>query len=303
MLTLPNLPAQFLPFKNAIESCSQETSDEKPLSVYVTKMQPFGSRLYDIATRALEKSPDSQRLIAVARVFSGTLKVGQKIFVMGARHGINGQKDVKEVEIQHLFLLMGASFKLVDKAPAGSIIGIGGLEDILLKSGTISSSPNCPNFTKQQAISMGLVKVSIEPENGADMDELKIALMKLNKADPSVQFYVNNRGEYILSTCGEIHLQRCLKDMKDDFCPPTIKFTVSDPIIPYRETILNRQLKNRIVKGSKQDYEEQDSDSSSEEEEKKKEEMTVQELLEHEKELEQMNEQLTYEKELLKKEK
>ena len=66
---------------------------------------------------------------------------------------------------------------------------------------------------------MGLVKVSIETEVGSEMDLLKEGLIKLNKADPSVQFYVNNRGEYILSTCGEVHLQRCLKDLTDDFCP------------------------------------------------------------------------------------
>lgn len=75
----------------------------------------------------------------MSRVFSGTLRVGQSVYVMGARHQINGQVDVTETKIQHLFILMGSSIKLVDFAPAGCIIGIGGLDDILLKTGTISS--------------------------------------------------------------------------------------------------------------------------------------------------------------------
>ena len=116
--------------------------------VYVTKMQPFSSRLYDITTRSLEKSEEKQRLIAVSRVFSGTLKVGQTVNVMGPRHGFNGQKDVKETQIQYLFLLMGSALKLVDQAPAGSIVGIGGLDDLLIKTGTISSTELCPNFIK-----------------------------------------------------------------------------------------------------------------------------------------------------------
>ena len=84
---------------------------------------------------------------------------------MGPRHQINGQQDVREFEIEHLFLLMGSGLKLIKQAPAGSIVGIGGLEDLLLKTGTISTDPNCPNFQKSGTISMGLVKVAIETEN------------------------------------------------------------------------------------------------------------------------------------------
>ena len=79
---------------------------------------------------------------------------------------------------------------------------------------------------------------------------------------------------------------------------------MSDPIIPFRETILNKHLKNRLIK-SKADYEDLDSSSDSEEEEKKekkREEMTVEELIEYEKEMELYNEQLAYEKDLIKKE-
>lgn len=86
---------------------------------------------------------------------------------------------------------MGSSLKLVDSAPAGTIVGIGGLDNILFKTGTISSSSNCPNFTKQTFISMGLVKVAIESEQIDDMETLKIGLQKLNKSDPSVSFFQN----------------------------------------------------------------------------------------------------------------
>lgn len=104
------------------------------------------------------------------------------------------------------------------------------------------------------------------------MNDLKVGLTKLNKSDPSVSFFINKRGEYILSTCGEIHLQRCIKDLNDDFCPG-IKLVVSDPIIPFKEAIINKRLTNRMVK--KQGvFEDRDSDSESEEE-KAKEEMTV----------------------------
>lgn len=73
------------------------------------------------------------------------------------------------------------------------------------------------------------------------MERLKQGLEKLNRSDPSVQFYINNQGEYILSTCGEVHLERCIKDLKDDFAKG-VEVHVSDPIITFKETIVNKRL-------------------------------------------------------------
>jgi ribosome assembly protein 1 len=99
--------------------------------------------------------------------------------------------DIKEAKIDHLFLLMGSSLQLVERAPAGCIVGIADLEGIVLKTGTISTTPLCPNFTKSKVISLGLVKVAIESENLSDMERLKEGLFKLDRADPSVNFYIN----------------------------------------------------------------------------------------------------------------
>jgi len=162
---------------------------------------------------------------------------------------------------------MGSSLKLIERAPAGSIVGIGGLEDILLKSGTISTSLHCPNFVKMQTISLGLVKVAIQTKIINEMDKLKEGLAKLNKADPSVAYFTNAKGELILSTCGEIHLERCIKDLNDEFCPG-VDLEISDPIIPFKETILSKRLSSRPVKKKDEDFEEIDTSSSEDEEEK-----------------------------------
>lgn len=123
-----------------------------PTIAYVTKMQPVSSRLYDIVTRAQDKSVSSVRMVAFSRVFSGCLHRGQTVYVMGPKHGLNGQIDILEAKIDHLFLLMGSNLQSIDKAPAGCIVGISDLEGILLKTGTISTTPLCPNFTKSKVI-------------------------------------------------------------------------------------------------------------------------------------------------------
>jgi translation elongation factor EF-G len=80
-----------------------------PAVAYITKMQPFSSRLYDIVTRGLVKSEGPIRYVAFSKVFCGTLKRGQTVYAMGPKHGINGQVDMIETKIDHLFILMGSS--------------------------------------------------------------------------------------------------------------------------------------------------------------------------------------------------
>lgn len=114
----------------------------------------------------------------------------------------------------------------------GCIIGIGGLENVLLKTGTISSTLDCPNFSKLAGLSKGLIKVTIEPKILAQTQDLIQGLTQMARADPSVEFYTTKQGENILSTCGEIHLEKCLKDLTDDYAPG-IEFEIGEPIMPF----------------------------------------------------------------------
>ncbi len=145
--------------KRAISTCNQ---NYEPIVIFVTKMQPFSSRIYDMAIRSSEKSQTVNRLVAISRVYSGRVKPGSKVFVFGANHTAE-HPDMTEVQIPHLFLLMGQQLNPIQEAGPGCIIGIGGLENVLLKTGTICSESVCPNFSKVEGISIGLVKVAIEP--------------------------------------------------------------------------------------------------------------------------------------------
>jgi ribosome assembly protein 1 len=46
------------------------------------------------------------------------------------------------------------------------------------------------------------VKVAVEPKNLAQMPILLEGLKRLDKADPSASFFQNEKGEYIITTCG-----------------------------------------------------------------------------------------------------
>ena len=119
-----------------------------------------------------------------------------------------------------------------------------------------------------ETISKGLVKVAIETREIHDMPILVEGLEKLNKADPSVDYFVNDSGEYILSTCGEVHLQRCITDLVTDYAFG-VKVQVSEPIVSFKETITRTIIQKEYAKQEK-NYEKR-LDSDEEEEEEKKE--------------------------------
>jgi hypothetical protein len=95
------------------------------------------------------------------------------------------------------------------------IIGIGGLEDHVLKSATLASTVACPAFTELTQAAVPIVRVAVEPAQPQDMPALVRGLRLLNQADSCVQVIVQETGEHVLITAGEVHLQRCLDDLKE----------------------------------------------------------------------------------------
>lgn len=47
------------------------------------------------------------------------------------------------------------------------------------------------------------------------MQKLVEGLRLLNQADPCVQVLVQETGEHVIITAGEVHLQRCVDDLKE----------------------------------------------------------------------------------------
>jgi translation elongation factor EF-G len=205
-------------------------------------MQPIDAKSYAIATKRSDINENDKKLIGFGRIFSGTIKSGDEVYVLGATHS-EEHKDITKIAINEIFILMGGNnLKLVEEMKAGNIVGIGGLENVLLKMGTISSSPECPSFAPAKLLGTDLIKVAIQPKNLSEMPILIDGLKKLDKADPSVSYCINDEnGEYILQTCGQLHLERCVKDLNDDFAQ--IEIEISEPIVSFKETIIKRNLR------------------------------------------------------------
>ena len=114
--------------------------------------------------------------------------------------------------------------------------GIGGLGTAVAKSATLSSVAACPSFVDLAAQSAPIVRVAVEPKQLGSLHALAAGLQMLSRADWSVEVAQLPSGEHVLGTCGEVHLERCLHDLRTTFAPG-IELVVSPPIVPLRASL------------------------------------------------------------------
>ncbi|RIB10589.1 P-loop containing nucleoside triphosphate hydrolase protein [Gigaspora rosea] len=191
-----------------------------PLMLYVSKMVP---------------TSDKGRFYAFGRVFSGTVRPSLKVRIQGPDYQPGKKDDLTVKPIQRTVLMMGRYIEPIDDCPAGNIIGIVGVDQYLLKSGTITTSEIAHNLKVMKFSVSPVVQVAVDVKNANDLPKLVEGLKRLSKADPCVQCYTSESGEHIVTGVGELHLEICLKDLEEDHAQVPIK--TGDPVVSYRETV------------------------------------------------------------------
>lgn len=186
------------------------------------------------------EADDPEHLIGFARLYSGTLTVGDSVYVLPPKFSPanpHSAPEPQKVTVTALYLLMGRGLESLASVPAGVVFGIGGLAGHILKSGTLCSQ--LEGSVNLAGVSMGsqpIVRVALEPVNPSDLDKMITGLRLLEQSDPCAQYEVLESGEHVIVTAGELHLERCLKDLRERFARCEIQ--AGEPIVPYRETIV-----------------------------------------------------------------
>lgn len=200
----------------AVKNCDPQG----PLMMYVSKMVP---------------TSDKGRFYAFGRVFAGKVATGQKCRIMGPNYTPGKKEDLYEKAIQRTILMMGRYVEAIEDVPCGNICGLVGVDQFLVKTGTISTFKDAHNMKVMKFSVSPVVRVAVEPKNPADLPKLVEGLKRLAKSDPMVQCIIEESGEHIIAGAGELHLEICLKDLEEDHaCIPLKK---SDPVVSYRETV------------------------------------------------------------------
>jgi elongation factor 2 len=208
------------PMDDELGKATKNCDPEGPLCMYVSKMVP---------------TSDKGRFYAFGRVFSGTVSTGMKVRIMGPNYTPGKKEDLYIKNIQRTILMMGRYVEPIEDVPCGNICGLVGVDQFLVKTGTITTYEQAHNLKVMKFSVSPVVRVAVECKNPSDLPKLVEGLKRLSKSDPMVQCIIEESGEHIIAGAGELHLEICLKDLEEDHACIPIK--VSEPVVSYRETV------------------------------------------------------------------
>merc|ERR1712166_889849 len=208
------------PRGQSIKNCDRHGA----LMIFISKMIP---------------TADKGRFYAFGRVFGGTVATGQKVRIMGPNYkpGTGRKNDLHIKNIQRTVLMMGGKVEAVPDVPCGNTVALVGVDQYLMKQGTITDCDEAHNIRVMKYSVSPVVRVAVEVKSAADLPKLVNGLRLLSKSDPLVQCYTEESGEHVIAGCGELHIEICLKDLEEEYAKCPLK--KGDPVVSYKETIVD----------------------------------------------------------------
>ncbi len=261
-ISLPYMQKTGISFKDIIEYCSggqdKELAQKAPLHRIVLNMiirhlpNPIDSQKYrigkiwrgepesNIGRDMTSCNPNGKMAcivtkiytdphagnVATARIFSGRIKEGQEVYLVGQH---------KKERVQQVCIYKGQQRISMSEIPAGNIIGIVGLPSVF--SGETLCEPDfvIQPFEGIKHVFEPVVTKAIEAKKTQDLPKVIETLRKLSREDPTLKIEINQEtGEHLVSGLGELHIEaKVERKLKDD----GIDIETSPPIVVYRETI------------------------------------------------------------------
>ncbi|MEM2943081.1 MAG: elongation factor EF-2 [Candidatus Bathyarchaeia archaeon] len=163
-------------------------------------------------------------VVATGRLFSGTVKEGDLVHLIGAK---------TDSRIQQVCIYMGPYREVVGELTAGNIPALLGLE--AARAGeTVASVKDIAPFEAVKYVTEPVVTLAVEPKYSRDLPKLVDTLRKLSIEDPNLVTTINEEtGEYLIAGMGTLHLEIATTLIQKT----GLEITTSKPIVIYREGI------------------------------------------------------------------
>ncbi len=164
--------------------------------------------------------------VATGRIFSGTAKTGDDVWIVGAR---------SKRRIVQCGIYMGPDRKNMDEVPAGNIVALTGLREAIAGETICSGEEPIAPFEAIKHYSEPVVTVAVEPVNTRDLAKLIEVMRQVSKEDPTIQVKIDEEtGEYLMSGMGELHLDVVGYRITHG---KGVEIRTSEPIVVYRESV------------------------------------------------------------------
>lgn len=205
----------------------------------------------------LYSSDDGSSFDAFGRIYSGTVKPGQRVKVLGEAYlPEEDEEDFAIATVEGVSIPRGRGQTPVTVATAGNWVMLQGIDATIAKTATIvgldqdQSVENSmqEDDTEGSAIHIfkplrfpyaggeSVVKLSLEPLQPAELPKMVEGLRRVNKSYPMVHTRVEESGEHVLFGTGELYLDCVLYDLRHVHADVEVK--VADPVVSFRETVV-----------------------------------------------------------------
>ena len=185
---------------------------------------PKGKLAFVITRIVIE--PKSGKEISAGRLFSGTIKQGQEVYL--------NQAKAKQ-RIQQVYIYQGIKPVQIEELPAGNVLAIGGVTGNAGE--TITLEPEEP-FLEMKHIFEPVITKAVEATKPQDLPKVVEVLRKVAKEDPSIKIEIHEEtGQHLMHGMGELHLEIIENRIITE---KGVQIKTSPPIIVYRESILKQ---------------------------------------------------------------
>lgn len=193
-----------------------------PVIFYVTLMVPTG---------------EGGRFYAFGRIFSGTLRPGQKVTVLDSNYEYGSTKDIfTNKSVQRVVQFIGAKIEAQEEVTAGNIVAIQGIDNVMTKSGTVTTLDMCYPIKTIKFTVSPVVQVSVKPKNGSELQKLLDGMKRLEKSDPVIKTVVTEARELLICATGDLHLELSIEDL---IRYSGIEIIVGEPVVSFREAVVD----------------------------------------------------------------
>jgi len=188
-----------------------ETSPEGPLACMITNVA----------------SQKHAGLVATCRIYGGTLKRGDEVYLVGSK---------QSARVQQVGIFLGAATFDTGSVTAGNIAFVTGIKEATAGETLCYNDDRIEEFEPIDHISEPVVTIAVEAKNMKDLPKLIEVLRKVGKVDPTIKIDINEAtGEQLMSGMGELHLRIMADRIRND---ENLEIITSEPIVVYRESIL-----------------------------------------------------------------
>ena len=162
--------------------------------------------------------------ISLLKIISGKLTSDMEI--------LNANKNEKE-RIGSLFFIRGKNQIETKEVKAGDIAAVAKLQHT--NTGDTLCSVSDPILYSNIDFTEPQLYLAVEPKSRGDEEKIGTGLQRLSEEDPSFTFERNaETKQTLIRGQGELHIKVITSKLKNKF---GVEVTLSDPIVPFRETI------------------------------------------------------------------